>query len=140
MSLDLITIKREPIEVVHSLRKHKVFTLHTTTLPALNEQIGKVVAEFINEGLPLHRLSFECGENDDGSDYIYCKVMASRMETPEEAAARVDRQERYNERQVTEHKQKIEQSQRRKELERVTGHLTVEQLKALEPVKPKEQS
>lgn len=137
--MDLINIKREPIEVPHSLRKHKSITLNTMTLPTLTERIGKVVQGFANEGLPLHRLSFECGENDDGHDYVTCRVTASRLETPEEVVGRVARAEAYNARQLAEHKQKIEQSKRRKELERITSHLTLEQLEALAPIDPKDQ-
>jgi hypothetical protein len=138
--MELVNIKREPIEVVHSLRRHKFATLHPTTLPALISQINAIVQELAAEGLPLHRLSFECRETDDGNEYAICRVTGSRMETPEEVAARVARQEAYNARELAEHKQKIEQSKRRKELERVTAHLTLEQLQAMKPVNPEGQS
>lgn len=136
--MELATIKREPIEVVHSLRKHKSISLDTMTLPTLTERIGKVVQDFADQGMPLHRLSFQGGETDDGNDFVICTVTASRMETPEEVATRIARLEAYNARQLAEHKQKIESSKRRKALDRITGHLTLEQLEALGPVSPKE--
>jgi hypothetical protein len=137
--MDLITIHRNPIEVVHSKRKIKHVTLDTTTLPALNERIGKLVQELADEGFPLHRLAFECGQTDDGDGYVTCRVTGSRMETPEETAKRIASAEAYNARQITEHKQKVEASKRSKELARVAGHLTLEQLQALQPLTPKEQ-
>jgi hypothetical protein len=134
--MELITIKREPIEVVHSKRKRRIISLTATTLPALTKAIDAVVQSFANEGFPLHRLSFYGSEDDDGQDYVNCEVTASRMETPEETAKRVAGAEAYNARQIAEHKQKVESSKRRKELERLTAHLTLEQLQAMKPVSP----
>ncbi len=137
--MELVTINRNPIEVVHSKRKHKSFTVGSTTLPALTKSISEIMQAFESEGLPLHRLSFVGCTTDDGADYVVCQVTGSRMETPEETSQRVASAERHNARQLDEHKKKVESSKRSKELARLAGHLTLEQLQALQPLAPKEQ-
>jgi len=138
--MDLITIKRGPIEVPHPKRKKKSFELQTCTIPALNEAIGKIVKEFEAQALPLFKLEFEAHEDDNGAIRTYCVVVASRMETQEEVDARVAKQESYNACQLAEHKAKIEASKRHKELQRLTAHLSLEQLQALATLKPDEPS
>lgn len=63
-----------------------------------------------------------------------CKALA--WKTDDEMKERITRQEKYNEK-VREQKEKDrEQLARRKELKRLTDHLTLEQLKVIEDIQP----
>jgi len=129
--MDLINIKTHAIEIPQSKQKAKGFSLSSTNLTAFNERVNKIISEFETQGFTLFRLGFT-SQNDDGElTPPWCSVQASRLETPEETAERVARQEKYNQSQIDEHNKKIENSKRAKEIRRLTEHLTLEQLQAL---------
>jgi hypothetical protein len=132
--MDLINIKTHAIEIPQSKQKAKGFSVSSTTLPSFTAAVNKIIAKYQEEGFTLFRLEFVSQADDEnGSGLIEprCIVKASRLETPEETAERVARQDRYNQSQIDEHKKKIENSKRAKEIRRLTEHLTLEQLQAL---------
>jgi outer membrane protein assembly factor BamA len=131
--MDLITIKREAIEVPPSQRLERTVHLTFTSTSKMQETVDKVIQDLAANGYPLHRLSFENGHTDeDGEEHPpRCIIELSRMETEEETAARVKRQEAYNQKQIEDERKRLQALDRRKELERITGHLTLEQLQAM---------
>lgn len=129
--MELLTIKREPIEVPHSMKKQASFDVSRTTIENFQTQVNKRVSTFQEHGFTLFLLEFGVKTYDDGDSAAVCSVLASRLETDEEMKARIRRQEKYNEMQIKEQAAKIEASKRRKEIDRLTSHLTLEQLQAL---------
>lgn len=129
--MELTNIIRKPVEVVHSLRKRASFDVSSTTIENFHAQVNKRVSAFQEQGFNLFLLEFGATENDDGEATATCSVLASRLETEEEMNARIKRQEKYNEGQIKEHAAKVEASKRHKEIERLTSHLTLEQLQAM---------
>jgi hypothetical protein len=138
--MDLITIKREPIEVPPSQRIKRRISLTHTNAPGLQQSINSFIQDGIENGYPLHRMTFENGHVDSGGEEYppTCIIELSRMETEEETAARVQRQEAYNQREIKAHQDKLASVARKKELERITGHLTLEQLQALPTIEPEQ--
>lgn len=135
---DLATIKYEPIEVVHSKRKSEAFKLHSCTIDELNKMIDKRVKSLKEKGMTLFRLEFICDEGNEKEDepVIRCCVNGSRMETTEEMQERIARHEKYNESVIKQRAKDKEQADRRKELKRLTEHLTLDQLKAIKSIQP----
>lgn len=129
--MDLITINYKPREVAPSLRKKTSFSVDRVTIQGLNQEIDEHVKALQGQGFTLFILEFTGNDDEQGSSYVTCHVIGSRLETPEEVEKRVKHHEAYNARQVEEHKAKIEESNRRKEFKRLTGGLTLEQLQAL---------
>lgn len=133
---DLATIKYEPIEVVHSKRKSESFDLRSCTIDELNKMIDKRVKSLKEKGMTLFTLEFSGSEDDDGTLTPWCKVQGTRTETEEEMQERVERLEKYNEKVHEQRAKDKEQSDRRKELKRLTEHLTLDQLKAIKSIAP----
>ena len=131
--MDLITIKRQAIEVPPSQRLIRVRDLESSSLQDHTTRIQVVIDEGKAKGWPIHRLTWHNREDDeDGSEQCpVVRIELSRMETEEETAARVQRQEAYNQKQIEDERKRLQALHRRKELERITGHLTIEQLQAL---------
>ena len=133
---DLVTIKYEPIEVAHNKRKSEAFRLHSCTIDELNKKINKRVESLKEVGMTLFTLEFSSSEDDDGTPESWCRVQGSRMETGEEMQERIARHEKYNEKVREQRAKDKEQSDRRKEIKRLTEHLTLDQLKAIESISP----
>lgn len=131
---DLVTIKYEPIGVVHSKRKSESFNLRSCTIDELNKMIDKRVKSLKEKGMTLFTLEFSGSEDDDGTLMHQCTVQGTRMETEEEMQERVERLEKYNEKVREQRAKDKEQSDRRKELKRLTEHLTLDQLKAINSI------
>lgn len=133
---DYVTIKYEAIEVIHSKRKSESFDLRSCTIDDLNKAIDKRVKSRKEKGMTLFTLEF-IGSEDDvyGDRNMMCKVQGTRMETEEEMQERVERLEKYNEKVHKQRAEDKEQSDRRKELKRLTEHLTLDQLKAIKSIK-----
>lgn len=131
---DLVTIKYEPIEVAHSKRKSESFDLRSCTIDELNKTIDKHVKSLKEKGMTLFMLEFDSSEDDDGTPAPWCKVQGTRMENEDEMQERVDRLEKYNEKVREQRAKDKEQSDRRKELKRLTEHLTLDQLKAIKSI------
>lgn len=131
---DLITIKYEAIEVIHSKRKSESFDLRSCTIDELNKAIDKSVKSLREKGMTLFSLEFSGSEDDDGTVTPWCKVQGTRMETEEEMQERIARQEKHNETAREQRVREKGQSDRRKELERLTKHLTLDQLKAIKSI------
>ena len=123
------TIQYEPIEVVHSKRKSESFDLRSCTIDELNKAIDKHVKSLKEKGMTLFRLEFSGSEDD-----LAVNVQGTRMETDEEMKERITRQEKHNERVREQRVDEKVKSDRRKELERLTKHLTLDQLKAIESI------
>ena len=138
--MDLITIKREAIEVSPSQRLIRVRDLKSSSLQDHTTRIQAVIDEGKTNGYPIHRLTWHNQEDDeDGNEQCpFVRIELSRMETEEETAARVRRQEAHNQREIKAHQDKLASAARKKELERITGHLTLEQLQALPSVEPEQ--
>ena len=138
--MDLITIKRYAIEVPPSQRLKRRVALTHTNAPGLQQFIDSFIQDGDKNGYPLHRLAFENGHTDeDGEEYPpRCIIELSRMETEEETAARVKRQEAYNQKQIEDERKRLQALDRRQELERITEHLTLEQLQALPTIEAKQ--
>lgn len=131
---DYVTIKYEPIQIAHSKRRSESFDLRSCTIDELNKSIDKSVKSLKEKGMTLFTLEFGGSEDDDGTFTPRCEVQGTRMETEDEMQERIARQERHN---ATAREQRVrqkEQSDRRKELERLTKHLTLDQLKAIESI------
>lgn len=135
---DLVTIKYEQIEVVHSKRKSESFYLRSCTIDELNKMIDKRVKSLKEKGMTLFTLEFvgSVEDDDDGTLTPWCKVQGSRMETEDEMKERIARHEKYNESVLKQRAKDKEQSDRRKELKRLTEHLTLDQLKAIKSIAP----
>ena len=131
---EYVTIQYNPIEVVHSKRKSDSFNLRSCTIDDLNKAIDKRVKSLKEKGMALFSLEFGGSEDDDGTVTPWCKVQGTRMETEEEMQERIARQEKSNERTREQMEKEKEQTARRKELERLTKHLTLDQLKAIESI------
>lgn len=131
--MDIITIKREPIEVSPSQRLKRSCELNANSLPEHSSRLKAIINKGADDGYPLHRLTWHSREDDeDGNAQAPIVIIElSRMETEEETAARVKRQEAHNQREIKAHQDKLASIARKKELERITGHLTLEQLQAL---------
>lgn len=129
--MELLTIKTHAIEVPRSKQKAKSFLVSETNLPAFTDRVNRIISEFQSQGFTLFRLEFVSEEDDGELTAPRCSVQASRMETPEETEERVTRQTRYNDSQIAEHKKKIENAARQKEIKRLTEHLSTDELKAL---------
>lgn len=133
---DYVTIQYKPIQIVHSKRKSESFDLRSCTIDDLNKAIDKRVKSLKEKGMTIFTLEFSGSEDDDGTFTPWCKVQGTRMETEDEMQERIARQEKHNE---TAREQRVEEkvkSDRRKELERLTKHLTLDQLKAIESIQP----
>ena len=133
---DLVTIKYEPIEVVHSKRKSESFDLHSCTIDELNKMIDKRVKSLKEKGMTLFTLEFGGSEDDYGTITPQCEIQGTRMETEDEMQGRIARLEKYNEKVHKQRAENKEQSDRRKELKRLTEHLTLDQLKAIKSIAP----
>ena len=131
---DYVTIKYEPIQIVHSKRKSELFDLRSCTIDDLNKAIDKRVKSLKEKGMTLFTLEFGGSEDDDGTFTPWCDVQGTRMETVDEMQERIARQEKNNERAREQRVRQMEQSDRRNELERLTKHLTLDQLKAIESI------
>ena len=131
---DYVTIKYEAIEVVHSKRKSESFNLRSCTIDELNKAIDKRVKSLKEKGMTMFSLEFGGCEDDNGEVTPWCKVQGTRMETDEEMRSRIAQHEKHNDRAREQRVREKEQSDRRKELERLTKHLTLEQLKAIESI------
>ena len=132
---DYVTIQYNPIEVVHSKRKSDSFNLRSCTIDDLNKAIDKSVKSLTEKGMTLFTLEFGGSEDDDGTFTPWCKVQGTRMETDEEMRSRIAQHEKHNERAREQRVKEKGQSDRRKELERLTKHLTLDQLKAIESIR-----
>ena len=134
---DLIVIKYEAIEIAQSKRKSESFVLYSCTIDDLNKAIDKRVKSLKENGMTLFRLEFICdeGNEEDGEHVTRCCVKGSRMETEDETQERIARQERFNRNTLGRIAAGKENAERSKELKRLTGHLTLEQLKAIESIK-----
>ena len=86
---DLVTIKYEPIEVVHSKRKSEAFKLHSCTIDELHNLINKRVESLREKGMTMFTLEFVDSVDDDDKLTSWCRVQGSRMETAEEMQERV---------------------------------------------------
>ena len=131
---DLITIKYEPIQIVHSKRKSESFDLRSCTIDDLTKEIDKRVKSLKEKGMTIFTLEFGGSEDDFGTITPWCKVQGTRMETDEEMQERIARQEGNNERAREQKVRQMEQSDRRNELERLTKHLTLDQLKTIKSI------
>ena len=138
--MDLITIKREPIEVSPSQRLKRSCELTTNNLPEHSSRLKAIINKGADDGYPLHRLTWHSREDDeDGNAQAPIVIIElSRMETEEETAARVQRQEAYNQKQIEDERKRLQALHRRWALERITGHLTLEQLQALPTIEPEQ--
>lgn len=133
---DYVTIQYNPIEVVHSKRKSDSFNLRSCTIDDLNKAIDKSVKSLKEKGMTIFTLEFGGSEDDFGTFTQWCKVQGTRMETDEEMRSRIAQHEKHNERAREQRVKEKEQSDWRKELERLTKHLTLDQLKAIESIQP----
>lgn len=133
---EYVTIQYNPIEVVHSKRKSDSFNLRSCTIDDLNKAIDKSVKSLKEKGMTIFTLEFGGSEDDFGTLTPWCKVQGTRMETDEEMRSRIAQHEKHNERTREQRVRENEQSDRSKELERLTEHLTLEQLKAIESIAP----
>ena len=131
---DLIVIKYEATQVAHSKCKSESFHLHSCTIDELNKAIDKRVKSLKEKGMTLFTLEFISSEDDDGTFTKWCRVQGSRMETDEEMQERIARNEKYNESVLKQLAKDKERSDRRKELGRLTKHLTLDQLKAIKSI------
>jgi hypothetical protein len=131
---DLVAIKHEPIEVANSKRKSEAFYLRSCTIDELNKMIDKRVKSLKEKGMTLFALEFGSSEDDDGTAAPWCKVQGTRMETEDEMQERIARLEKYNEKVHEQRAKDKEQSDRRRELKRLTEHLTLDQLKAIKSI------
>lgn len=135
---DLIVIKYEATEIAQSKRKGESFVLRSCTIDGLNKAIDKRVKSLKEKGMTLFRLEFICDEGneeeEESTPAIRCCVKGSRMETEEETQERIMRQDKYNEKVHKQRAEGKEQSDRRKELKRLTEHLTLDQLKAIKSI------
>ena len=131
---DLVTIKYEPVEVVHSKRKSEAFRLHSCTIDELNKMIDKRVKSLKEKGMALFTLEFVDSVDDDDKLTSWCRVQGTRMETGEEMQERIARNKKYNESVLKQRAKDKEQLDRRKELKRLTEHLTLDQLKAIKSI------
>lgn len=136
-----VVIKREAIEIPTSEHRSRSVTLEagvaiaSETLALLFE---KNKASLENEGFPIVRVAFQCDVDDEtDNDRVRLVFRGSRLETPEELAARIERQERHNRRVAIENANKAEELERRKAIKALTEHLTTEQLKALTTLEQK---
>ena len=138
--MDLITIKRQAIEVPPSQRLTRVRDLKSISLQDHTARIQAVIDDGKANGYPIHHLTwYNREEDEDGNKQSpIVHIELSRMETEEETAARVQRQEAHNQREIKAHQDKLASAARKKELERITGHLTLEQLQALPTIEPEQ--
>lgn len=131
--MDLININHQAIEVPPSQRHIRVRELTSSSLEDHTSRIQAVIDDGKANGYPIHRLTWCSREEDENgneqSPVVHIEL--SRIETEEETAARVQRQEAYNQREIKAHQDKLAAGARKKELQRITGHLTLEQLQAL---------
>lgn len=133
---DLIVIKYEANEIVQSKRKGESFVLRSCTIDDLIKAIDKRVKSLKEKGMTLFRLEFICDEGNEEEDepVMRCCVNGSRMETKDETQERITRQERFNRNILERIAADKENAERRKELKRLTEHLTLEQLKAIKSI------
>ena len=98
--------------------------------------INKRVESLREKGMTMFRLEFVDSVDDDDKLTAWCRVQGSRMETGEEMQERIARHEKYNDSVLKQRAKDKEQSDRRKELKRLTEHLTLDQLKAIKSISP----
>lgn len=135
MDLDLITIIREPREIPESKRVRRTVDLRYIKSQISLEKATQEATDYLKSlGFDMFRLEFDTqmdhGDADD-EHYPVMSIIGSRMETAEEVAERVRRHEAYNARKWADHNARLGAIARRKELDRITGSLTLGQLKAI---------
>ena len=132
--MELINIVKTPLEVPDSKRVAvRVPLSGFSDLEHLAARISQVKSDLLGKGLDRFRLRFYA--IDDEKPEPWCEIQGSRLETPEELAARISRQEGYNKRQIEEHKAKVDASLRQKEIKRILGNMTLDELRAASPLK-----
>ena len=127
----MITISKNPI-VKHLPKKDcPGFGLaHIYSPEEFNKRLQGAIDFLKEKGFDIIVLNFDT--YNEGDDYVpWLKVLGKRMETPEETAERVARQTASNEREVEEHNKKVAANERRREMERILGGKTIEELRAL---------
>jgi hypothetical protein len=126
----MIDIKRTP-QRAHSSTA-KVVSFHAKIDPVLLiQQLDGAVSRLAADGYVFPTVSFRIEESDFGADRAICTITAGRMETQEECDKRVLRQERSNANELQATKEALYIQQKRKEFNRLTSHLSLEQLQSL---------
>lgn len=135
--MELINIIETALEVPASKRVAvRVPLSGFSDLEHLTKRISQAQSDLLGKGLDRFRLRFYALDGEDGGKpEPWCEIQGSRLETPEEVDARVRRQEGYNKRQIEEHKARVDASLRQKEIKRILGNMTLDELRAASPLK-----
>jgi hypothetical protein len=123
--MNLVTINRDVAEIPAQQRPiHKV-QIENHTIESLTAKIEEIKEKAKEDGFTIFRTEFLCDIKP------VCWVIASRLETPEETQARITKQQQRNAREMHEHAAKLERIARQKEIDRLLGGYTLDQLQAM---------
>ena len=126
----MIVIKHAPQKAHPNTDKTVSFTAKKD--PAeLIQQIKDSTESLAKNGYIFPNVSFLVEESDFEQDRAICTIRAGRMETKDECDKRVERQVQSNARELQTLKERLYIQQKRKEFNRLTDNLSLEQLQAL---------
>lgn len=126
--MELIKISSSPKMCKHSLWKREKIDLVDMTIQTLKDSVDAKVKLLQAQGMTHFILKFDATA-EDGESMPYCIVQGSRLESEDEMAERIKQEEARNDREIKAHAEKLANIARRKEIERLTKHLTTEQLR-----------
>ena len=126
----MLVIKHAPQKAHPNTDKIVSFTAKKD--PAeLIQQIKDYVESLAKNGYIFPKVSFIVEESDYEPDRAICTIRAGRMETQDECNKRVERQVQSNARELQARKERLYIQKKRKEFNRLTNNLSLEQLQAL---------
>ena len=130
--IELITINHNRQNIPNNKRKVKTFNLwsHENDSSILEKEIQTLKAEGYTD------ITFVIDSGNTEFDIPQTITFyGSRLETEEECANRIAQQTAYNEKRLAEEKERIYKIERADEIKRIMAGLTLEELKAMAPLK-----